>query len=62
MSEIVMSLLFFQFMANLEQSVCRISDARPVKIIFVLIVTLYLSKAANRMKNYLTQLSHYCFE
>ena len=50
--EIVPPLLFFRFMANLEQSGSRISD----------IVTFYLTKTENRTKQSLTQLSHYCFE
>ena len=62
MSEIVTSLSFFQFTVNLEQSGNRIPDAYPVKLIFLLIVTFYLSKTENRIKKSLTQLSHYCFE
>ena len=32
------------------------------KLIFLLIVTFYLTKTENRTKISLTQLSHYCFE
>ena len=62
MSEIVKSLSFFQFTANLEQSGSRIPDAYLVKLIFWLIITFYLSKTESRTKKSLTQLSHYCFQ
>ena len=62
MSEIVTSLSFFQLTANLEKSGGRILDAYPVKLIFSLIVTFYLSKTESRIKLSLTQLSHYFFE
>ena len=51
--QIVMSLLFFQFMANLEQSRSQIPDAWSVEL------TLSFE---NRTEKSLTQLSHYCFE
>ena len=60
--EIVMSLSFFQFTANLEQFGSRIPDAYSIKLMFSLIVTFYLTKAENRTKKPLTQLSHYCLE
>ena len=60
--EIVTSLSFFQFIANLEQFGSWISDVYPVKLRFSLIVTFYLLKTENRNKKSLTQLSHYCFE
>ena len=50
MSKIVTSLSFFQYTANLEQTGSRIPDAYPVKLIFLLTVTFYLSKTANRIK------------
>ena len=60
--KIVTSLLFFQFMANLEQAGSRIPDAESAKLMFSLIVTIYLTKTENRTKKSLTQLSQYCFE
>ena len=50
MSEIVTPLPFFQFTTNLEQSGSRIPGAYPVKLIFLLIVSFYLSKTENRIK------------
>ena len=44
-------LSFFQFMANLEQSGCRIPDTWCVKLKFSIIVTFYLTKTKNRAKN-----------
>ena len=41
-SKIVTSMLFFQFMANLEQSGSRIPDAESTKFMFSLIVIFYL--------------------
>ena len=55
-------IVFFQFMVNLEQSGNQIPKAESVKLIFSLIVTVYLTKTENRTKNSQTQLSHYCFE
>ena len=55
--EIVTSLSFFQFMANLEQSGSWILDPQSVKLMFSLIVTFYLTKIENRTKKYLIQLS-----
>ena len=60
--QIVTSLVFFQFMANLEQSRSRIPDAQSVKFTFSLTAAFYLTKIENRTKKSLTQLSHYCFE
>ena len=60
--QIVTSLVFFQFMANLEQSRGRIPDAQSVKFTFSLTAAFYLTKIENRTKKSLTQLSHYCFE
>ena len=62
MSENGESVLFFQFTANLEQSGSRIPDARPVKFMFSLIVTFYVTKTENRTKKFVTQLSRYYFE
>ena len=49
-------------MANLEQSGSRIPEAQPVKLIFSLIATFYLTKTENKTKKSLIQLSHYSFE
>ena len=49
-------------MVNLEQSGNQIPKAESVKLIFSLIVTVYLTKTEIRTKNSQTQLSHYCFE
>ena len=49
--EIVTSLSFLQFMANLQRSGCQIPNAQPVKLTFSLIVvTFYLIKTENTMK------------
>ena len=48
--KIVMSLPFFQFSANLEQSGSQIRDAWSVKLVFSLIVTFYITKTEK--KNY----------
>ena len=56
--QIVTSLSFFQFMANLELCGSIIPDAYFVKLTFLLIVTFYLTKTENGTK----QLPHYCFE
>ena len=45
-----MSLSFFQFMANLEQSGNQIPDAGSEKLSYSLIVTIYLRKTENRTK------------
>ena len=60
--QIVTSLSFFGYMANLEQSGSRIPDTRSVRLTFSLTVTFYLTKTEDRTKKYLTQLSYYCFE
>ena len=57
--EIVTSLQIFQFTANLEQSQCRVPDA---KLMFSLIVIFYLTKTENRTNKSQTQLSYYSFE
>ena len=57
----MMSLSFFQFMANLEQCESRISDAQSVKLMFSLKVA-DLTKTESITKKSLTQLSHYLFE
>ena len=49
--QIVTSLSFFRFMADLEQSGSRITEAWFVKVIFSSIVTFYLAKTENRSKN-----------
>ena len=49
--EIVASLSFLQFMANLQRSGCQIPNAQPVKLTFSLIVvTFYLIKTENTTK------------
>ena len=60
--EIVISLSFFRFMANLEPSRSQIPDAWSVKLTFSLTITFYLTKTENRTKKSLRQLSHCCFE
>ena len=59
---IVTSLSFFEFLANLEQSGGRIPNTESAKVIFSIIVTFCLKKTENRTKASLTQLSHPCFE
>ena len=49
--QIVTALLFFQFMANLEQSGSNILDAWSAILIFSLIMTLYLTKTENSAKS-----------
>ena len=48
LSEIVTSLSFFRFLANLEQSGGRIPDAESPKVMFSVIVTFCLTKTENR--------------
>ena len=60
--QIVTPLLLFQFMANLELTGIRILYAWSVKLTFSLIVTFYLTKSANKSKNFLTQLSYFYIE
>ena len=55
------SLLFFGFLANLEQSGGRIPDTESAKIMFSVIVTICFTKNENRTNKPLTQLSHYFF-
>ena len=55
--KIVLSLSFFRFLANLEQSAGRIVDTEFAKVMFSVIVTFCLTKNENRTKNSLTQLS-----
>ena len=56
LTNIVTSLLFFQFMANLEQSENWIPDAWSLKLTFLLIVTIYSMENKHRTKKSLTQL------
>ena len=58
--QIVTSLAFFLFIADLEQSGSRPLDAQSVKL--SLKITFYLTKSEYRTKKSLTQLSHQCFE
>ena len=60
--EIVTSLSFFGFLANLEQSGGRIPDTESAEVMFSVTVTFFLTKTENRTNKSLTQLSHYCFE
>ena len=60
--QIVTSLSFARFMANLQSSGSPISDTWSVKLTLPLTVTVYLTKAGNRTKKSPTQLSYYCFE
>ena len=55
--QIVTSLSFFWFVANLEQSGCRIPDAQSS-----LGLTFYFTKTENRTKKSLTELSRCWFE
>ena len=56
LANIVTSLLFFQFTANLEQSENWIPDAWFLKLTFLLIVTIYSMENERRTKKSLTQL------
>ena len=49
--QIVTSLLFFGFMANLELSGSRIPDAESVKLTFSLKITFYPTKTEKELKN-----------
>ena len=49
--KIVMSLSFFQFMANFEQSGNQIPDAESAKLMVSLIGTFYLKKLKTKLKN-----------
>ena len=60
--QIVMSLSFFGYLANLEQSAGRIPDTESAEVMFSVTVTFCLTKTENRTKKSQTQLSHYCFE
>ena len=55
--ELVTSLLFFYFFANLEEPGSRIPDAQSVEVKFSLAVIFYLTKTENRTKKSPTQLS-----
>ena len=59
--KIVTSLLFFGFMADLEQSGRQIPDA-VCEIHMFIKATFYLEKTDNRTKKSLTQLSQYFYE
>ena len=60
--QILKSLLFFRFMANLEQFGNWIPDAWSIKLIFSLTVTFYFTKTENRPKKSQAQLSYYYFK
>ena len=55
--QIVTSLSFFLFIANLQQSGSRIPDAWSVKVTFALIVTFYITKTENKTKKSVAPLS-----
>ena len=57
--QIVTSLSFTRFIANLERCRSRIQDEWSVIFIFSLISTFYLTKTENRTNKFLTQLSYY---
>ena len=57
-----MSSSFFEFLTNLEQSGGRIPDTESAKVMFSVIVIFFLTKAENRTKKSLTQISHNYFE
>ena len=59
---IVTSLSFFRFLANLEPSRGLIPDTESAKGMFSVIGTFCLTKTENRTKKSLTHLSNYCFE
>ena len=61
-NQIVTSLLFFEFIANLEQSGGRIPDAWCVKPTFPLKVTINHTKIANRTIKIPTEVSCCCFK
>ena len=44
-------IIIFRLTANLELFGSRIPDAWSIKLIFLLIITFYLTKAENRTKN-----------
>ena len=60
--EIVTSLSFFGFLANLEKSGGRIPDTKSAKVMLSVTVTFCLTKTKSITKKSLTQLSHYCFK
>ena len=52
--KIVLSLCFYQFMANLEQSESQIPDTKSVELMFSKLVTFCLTKTENKTKKSLT--------
>ena len=59
--KIVTLLLFFGFLANLEQSGGRITDTESAKIMISVIVTFCRTNTETRTRKSQTQLSRYCF-
>ena len=57
--QVVTSMFFFQFMANLQPSRSWIADAWPIKLMFSLTISFYLAETENRTKKSLTQFSYY---
>ena len=53
------SLIFFQFLTDLEQSGSRIPSAWSVKLTFPLIVTFYPTKTENKTEKSLKQFSDF---
>ena len=60
--QIMTSLSFFWIASNLEQSSCRIPNARSMVFTFSLVTNIHLTKAGNRTEKSFLQLSQYCFE
>ena len=58
----VTPLIFFRFLANLEQSEGWIPYTESGKFMFSVMVTFCLTKPENRTKKSIAQLSHYYFE
>ena len=57
--QIVTSLPFFQFMANLQSCGSRIPDGWSIKFTLSLTITFYLTKTENRTKKSLTHVWYY---
>ena len=60
--QIVTSLSFFRFIANLQPSESGIPDAWSIKFTFSLTVTFYFTEPENRTKKSLAQLLYYCLK